>query len=77
MYEYMHRVFIVSCGCGTWYLIIGEKHRSSMFQNKFQRRILGPKREEVIGGLNSCTVRIVVIFTLHLEYYYDDNMGGT
>jgi hypothetical protein len=36
-------------GCETWYLILREEHRFSMFENRVLRRIFGPKREEVAG----------------------------
>jgi hypothetical protein len=37
-------------GCETWSLALREAHRLKVFENKTIRRILGPKREEVVGG---------------------------
>jgi hypothetical protein len=37
-------------GCETWSLTLREEYRLRMFQNRVLRRILGPKRDEVIGG---------------------------
>jgi len=34
-------------GCETWLLTLREECRLSMFENRVQRRILGPKRDEV------------------------------
>jgi hypothetical protein len=41
---------VVSYGCETWSLTLGEEHRLRMCKNRVLRRIFGPKREEVIGG---------------------------
>jgi hypothetical protein len=38
------------CGCETWSLILREEHRLRVFENKVLRRIVGPKRAEVMGG---------------------------
>jgi hypothetical protein len=35
---------------GPWSLILREKHRLRMFENKALRTIFGPKRDEVTGG---------------------------
>jgi hypothetical protein len=35
--------------CGTWSLILREKRRLRVFENRVLRRIFGPKRDEVIG----------------------------
>jgi hypothetical protein len=37
-------------GCETWSLMLNEKHRLRVFENRVLRRILGPKRVEVVGG---------------------------
>ena len=39
---------VVLYGCETWSLILREKRRLKMFENRMLRRIFGPKREEVI-----------------------------
>jgi hypothetical protein len=36
-------------GCETWSLILREKHRLRVFENRVLRRIFGPKRDEVTG----------------------------
>jgi len=41
---------VVLYGCGTWSLTLREKHRWRVYENRVQRRIFGPKREEVVGG---------------------------
>jgi hypothetical protein len=39
----------VLCELGTWCLILSEKFQHGMFENRVLRRILGPKREKVMG----------------------------
>jgi hypothetical protein len=41
---------VVLSGCETWSLILGEKHRVRVSDNRVLRRIFGPKRDEVTGG---------------------------
>jgi hypothetical protein len=36
-------------GCGTWYLTLNE-HRPKAFENSVLRRIIGPKRDEMVRG---------------------------
>jgi hypothetical protein len=40
---------VVLYGCETWSLTLNEEHRPMVFENKVLR-ILGPKRDEVMGG---------------------------
>jgi hypothetical protein len=40
---------MVLYGCETWSLTLREEHRLKMFENRVQRRIFGPKRDEVTG----------------------------
>jgi len=40
---------VVLYGCETWSLILSEKRRLRMFENRVLRRIFGPKRDEVTG----------------------------
>jgi hypothetical protein len=40
---------VVLYGCETWSLILKEKHRLRVFENRVLRKIFGPKREEVTG----------------------------
>jgi hypothetical protein len=41
---------MVQYGCETWSLILSEKYRLRVFDNRVLRRIFGPKRSEVTGG---------------------------
>jgi hypothetical protein len=41
---------VVLYGCETWSLTLREEHRLRVFENRVQRRIFGPKGDEVIGG---------------------------
>jgi hypothetical protein len=41
---------VVLYGCETWSLILREEHRLRVLKNRLLRGILGPKRDEVIGG---------------------------
>jgi hypothetical protein len=36
--------------CETWSLTLREEHRLRVFEKRVQRRIFGPKREEMAGG---------------------------
>jgi hypothetical protein len=51
-------------------LTLREEHRLKVFENKVLRRIFGPKREEVTGGMRK----------LHNEelhnFYFSPNQGG-
>jgi hypothetical protein len=40
---------LVLYGCVTWSLIVREEHRPRVLENRVQRRIFGPKRDEVTG----------------------------
>jgi hypothetical protein len=40
-------ILTVLYGCGTWSLTLREEHRLRAFGNRVQRRIFGPKRDEV------------------------------
>jgi hypothetical protein len=40
---------VVVYGCGAWSLILREKPRLRVFENRVQKRIFGPKRDEVTG----------------------------
>jgi hypothetical protein len=41
---------VILIGCETWSLILREKHRVRVFENRVLRRIFGSKRDEVTGG---------------------------
>jgi hypothetical protein len=42
-------MYVVLYGCGTWLLILREKRRLRVFENRVLRRIFGPKRDKVTG----------------------------
>jgi hypothetical protein len=42
---------VVLYGCETWSLSLKEEHRLRVFENWVLGRILGPKRDEVMGEL--------------------------
>jgi hypothetical protein len=42
---------VVLYGCEIWSLTLREEHRLRVFENRVLRRIFGPKRDEVTGGL--------------------------
>jgi hypothetical protein len=44
---------VVLYGCETWYLTLRKEQRLKVFENRVLRRIPGPKRDEVTGGLQS------------------------
>ena len=46
---------VVLYGCETWSLILREERRLMVFENRVPRRIFGPKREEVTGGMEKTT----------------------
>ena len=46
---------VVLYGCETWSLILREEHRLRVFENRVLRRIFGPKRDKVTGGVEKTT----------------------
>jgi hypothetical protein len=42
---------VVLYGCETWSLTLREEHRLRVFENRVLRGIFGPKRDEVMGGM--------------------------
>ena len=46
---------VVLYGCETWSLILREERRLRVFENKVLRRVFGPKRDEVTGGMEKIT----------------------
>jgi hypothetical protein len=54
---------VVLYGCETWSLTQREEHRLMVFENRVQRRIFGPKRDEVTGEWRSCIMRNFIICT--------------
>jgi len=42
-------------GCETWSLTLREERRLRVFENRVLRRILGPRRNEVTGGVEKST----------------------
>jgi hypothetical protein len=54
---------VVLYGYETWSLILREKHRLSVVENRVLRRIFGPKRDEVTGERRSRTMRSFIFYT--------------
>ena len=50
-------------GCETWSLILKEKRRLRVFENRVLRRLFGPKRDEVTGNGENYIMRSLVICT--------------
>jgi hypothetical protein len=50
--------------CETWSLILRKEHRLGVFENRVLRRILGPKRDEVLGGRKNYITRSFIICSL-------------
>jgi hypothetical protein len=46
---------VVLYGCETWSLTLREERRLRVFENRALRRIFGPKRDEVTGGVEKTT----------------------
>jgi hypothetical protein len=46
---------VVLYGCKTWSLTFSEERRLRVFENTVLRRIFGPKRDEVAGGMEKTT----------------------
>jgi hypothetical protein len=42
---------VVLYGCENWPLTLREEYRLGVFENRVLRRIFGPRRDEVTGGL--------------------------
>jgi hypothetical protein len=50
-------------GCETWTLTFREEHRLRVFENRVQRRIFGPKKDEVTGEWENYRMRSLMICT--------------
>jgi hypothetical protein len=48
-------------GCESWSLKLRDKHRLTVFENRMQRKIFRPKRDEVIGKREDNTRRSSMI----------------
>jgi hypothetical protein len=46
---------VVLCGCETWSLTLRKEQRLRVFENGVLRRIFGPKRDDVTGGVEKTT----------------------
>jgi hypothetical protein len=56
---------VVLYGYGTWSLTVREERILKVFGNRVLRRILGPKRDEVIGSGENYIMRSLMICTAH------------
>jgi hypothetical protein len=45
---YIIILHVVVNGCETWSLTLREEHKLRVFKNRVQRRIFGPKMDEII-----------------------------
>ena len=45
------RLLQVLYGCETWSLTLREERKVRVFENMVLRRIFGPRRDEVTGGM--------------------------
>jgi hypothetical protein len=74
----VHRTVIlpvVSCGCETWSLTLREGHRVRVFENRVQRKIFGPQRDEVMGrGVKKTTQREASLSVFFAKYYLGDQI---
>jgi hypothetical protein len=62
---YITIILPVVYGCGTWSLTLREECRLRIFENRVQRRIFGPKRDEVTGGEENYIMRSLMMCTPH------------
>jgi len=42
-------------GCESWLLTLRKEHRLRVFESMVLRRIFGPKRDDVTGGVEKTT----------------------
>jgi hypothetical protein len=54
---------VVLNGCETLSLTLREEHRLRMSENRVLRRIIGPKRDEVIGGWRKLHEELHVLYS--------------
>jgi hypothetical protein len=58
-------LLVVLYGCETWSVVLRKEHRPSLFVKRVLRRIFGPKRDEVKGNGEICSVGSFIICTDH------------
>jgi hypothetical protein len=54
---------VVLYGCETWYVTLREKHRLNVFENRVQRKIIAPNKDEVAGEVK--IIRNVELYDLY------------
>jgi hypothetical protein len=59
---------VVLYGCETWSLTLREEHRLRLFENRFLRRMFGPKRDDVTGELRTLHNEELRDFVLFAKY---------
>ena len=47
----MVHLYFVLYGCETWSLTLREERKLAVYENMVLRRIFGPRRDEVTGGM--------------------------
>jgi hypothetical protein len=62
-------------GCESWSVTLREEYRLRVFEDRVLRRICGPKRDEVTGNGESCTVGSFIICTHHQIILGRSNQG--
>ena len=56
---------VVLYGCETWSFTLKEERKLRVFENRIQRRIFGPMRDEN-GNVQGLTMRKFIVFSVHL-----------
>jgi hypothetical protein len=64
-------------GCKTWSVVLWEKHRLKVFENRVWRKIHGPKLVEVTGWKN-CIMSVIICTVTKFyvgDHLKEDEMG--
>ena len=60
---------VVLHGCENWSLILSDKRRLRLFENRVLRRIYGPKRDNVTRESKCYIMRCLIIRTPHPVFF--------
>jgi hypothetical protein len=69
---------VVLYGCETWSVSLREEHRLKVIENRAPRRILAPKKEEVMGRwrkLHNEELRDLYSSPTVIKYQVEDEVG--
>jgi hypothetical protein len=59
-------IFVLLCGCKTWFVALKEDNRLRMFEKRLPSRMFEPKREEVNKRMEKITqLTAFIMCTLH------------